>query len=423
MARNSVKIGILQFPGSNTERETMMACERVGLEPKEFLWNQESSILSDFDGYIIIGGFSYEDRSRAGIIAALDPIMSNVRAEALKGKPVLGICNGAQILVESGMVPGVKNDEVCISLSDNKRMKGGALLGHGYYNVWSNLKMCANPKRSAFTLHLKKDDIINIPLAHGEGRFLVPDLLLKGLIKNQQTIYQYCDQKGTVIDEFPTNPNGSTNNIAALCNAAGNVMAIMPHPERTENGDPIFSSMKEYIQLKKPITKAHFPFKGALINGSNKNYNPKGSEQWVVDMIITDNEQSSVNKTLHRLGFDVSVKRQTHWEITIKSDKDNTLKNIKESGELYNPSKEHLSSLSLTENSISVLIRQKEDILGRLKKETLERRFDIQKIIKLKRGVIWNISANSGNINSVIKEILNTNILYNPLSHECYRVN
>ena len=423
MAGNSIKIGIVQFPGSNTERETMMACERVGLEAKEFLWNQDSSILSDFDGYIIIGGFSYEDRSRAGIIAALDPVMSNVRVEASKGKPVLGICNGAQILAESGMVPGVENDAVCISLSDNKRMKGGALLGYGYYNIWSNLKMCGKPTRSAFTRHLEKGDIINIPLAHGEGRFLVPDMLLKDLINNQQIIYQYCDEKGKVVDEFPTNPNGSTSNIAALCNAAGNVMAMMPHPERTKNGDPVFSSMKEYIQLKRPITRTHFLFKETLINGLNKNYDPGRSEQWIVDMIITDNEQSTVNKTLQRLGFDVSVKRQTHWEITIESDKENTLKGIKESGELYNPSKEHLSSLSIAGDSISVLIRQKEDILGRLKKETLEKRFDIQKIINLKRGVLWNISANSGNINSVIKKILDTNILCNPLSHECYRVN
>ena len=100
-------IAIVQFPGSNTERETSMACKRVRLNPIDFLWNEKKASLSDFDGYIIIGGFSYEDRSRAGILAALDPIIEMIKLESEKGKPVLGICNGAQILVESGLVPGI----------------------------------------------------------------------------------------------------------------------------------------------------------------------------------------------------------------------------------------------------------------------------------------------------------------------------
>jgi phosphoribosylformylglycinamidine synthase len=90
-------IAVIQFPGSNTERETFMACHRAGLNPAEFLWNQPLSQLSEFNGYIIVGGFSYEDRSRAGVIAALDPIMQQIKVEAEAGKPVLGICNGAQV--------------------------------------------------------------------------------------------------------------------------------------------------------------------------------------------------------------------------------------------------------------------------------------------------------------------------------------
>ena len=128
-------LAIIQFPGSNTERETFMACERTGIKAKEFLWNTPPRQLSKFSGYIIIGGFSYEDRSRAGIIAALDPIMNQVKTEASKGKPVLGICNGAQILVESGLVPGSNDNTTCVSLTDNKRIKGGRVVGIGYYNT------------------------------------------------------------------------------------------------------------------------------------------------------------------------------------------------------------------------------------------------------------------------------------------------
>src|SRR3990167_7643022 len=101
-----MRIGIIQFPGSNCERETMLAVKRAGMEPVEFLWNESHEKLRSLAGYIIVGGFSYEDRSRAGIIAALDTIISVLREQSEYGKPILGICNGAQILVETGLVPG-----------------------------------------------------------------------------------------------------------------------------------------------------------------------------------------------------------------------------------------------------------------------------------------------------------------------------
>ena len=249
-----VKIAIIQFPGSNTERETLMACRRVGLSPVEFLWNESAEKLTDFDGYVIVGGFAYEDRSRAGVIAALDPIMDQIKVEADKGKPVLGICNGAQILVESGLVPGLENHRVGIALTDNKRVKGDRVVGVGYYNTWANLQMSAPPDRCAFTQHLKTGDWINVPLAHGEGRFIIPDELLQKMIANDQTVFRYCNDDGKIVYEFPTNPNGSMHNLAAVCNARGNVMAMMPHPERTENGDAIFSSMKEFIENGAPVS-------------------------------------------------------------------------------------------------------------------------------------------------------------------------
>ena len=213
-----INIAIIQFPGSNTERETIMACRRVGMNPIEFLWNEPAESLSDLDGFVIVGGFSYEDRSRAGIIAALDPIMKQIQVESKKGKPVLGICNGAQILVESGLVPGLKNNQRGVALTDNKRIKGDHVLGVGYYNTWANLRQSAPSSRSAFTRHLKQNDLINIPLAHAEGRFMIPELLLKKMIENEQVLFQYCKDSGEVVDEFPFNPNGSIYNIAAICN-------------------------------------------------------------------------------------------------------------------------------------------------------------------------------------------------------------
>jgi len=399
-----------------------MACRRVGLNPVEFLWNESAEKLSDFNGYVIVGGFAYEDRSRAGVIAALDPIMKLIKIEAEKGKPVLGICNGAQILVESGLVPGLDGHRVGVALTDNKRVKGGHIIGVGYYNAWVNLKLSAPSYRCAFTRQLSTDDIINIPLAHGEGRFIIPDKLLEKMIANDQTVYRYCDDDGNVVDEFPTNPNGSMHNLAAVCNPAGNVMAMMPHPERTENGDAIFLSMKDFIDNGNPLTNHTLSFERPHYKVVNYNPNDDAAE-WVIDMIITDNEASSVHNTLVRLDHDVSITRQTHWEISVDGDRESILKEIDATGELYNSNKEFISKTTSMQNTISFLVRQKEDMVGRAKFESLTQRFEIGGITKIKRGVIWNITVNSGNLENVLGNLLDTHIFFNPLSHECYRIN
>ncbi len=418
----SASIAIIQFPGSNTERETLMACNRVGLNPVEFLWNEPAEKLSVFDGYVIVGGFAYEDRSRAGVIAALDPIMKQIKIEADKGKPVLGICNGAQILVESGLVPGLENHRVGIALTDNKRVKNNHCIGVGYYNTWANLQLTAPSDRCAFTRHLITGDWINVPLAHGEGRFIVPDELLEKMISNNQTVFRYCDDNGNILDEFPTNPNGSMHNLAAVCNVHGNVMAIMPHPERTEKGDAVFSSMKDFIENENPVSSYTLTFDRPHYEVANYETNGDSTE-WVVDMIITDNEAASVQNALDHLGFDIILSRQTHWEISTDGDRKTILQKIDATGELYNSNKEFISKIKTAVNTASFIVQQKEDMLGRAKYETLTNRFEIDGITNIKRGVIWNVSINSGNFEGVLNDVLNTHILFNPLSHECYKIN
>lgn len=412
-------MAIIQFPGSNTERETTMACERANLSAFDFLWNEDPDKLEKYDGYIIVGGFSYQDRSRAGIIASLDPIIKKIKSQSELNKPVLGICNGAQILVESGIVPGLENYKTSVALTDNKRIKNNRIVGVGYYNAWANLKIDSSKNICAFSQNLNKNDIINIPLAHGEGRFLIPSKLLNEMIKNNQIVFRYCEDSGKIIDEFPINPNGSIYNIAAICNPNGNVMAIMPHPERSKNGDSIFTSMKEYIETPKVLSKTKLKYK-TLKNNVKKYVTPKKSNQWIISMIIADNEAITVNNTLNKLGFDVNITRQVHWEINVDND-ESVIDKIEKSGELYNSNKEYIKNLDKAAGSF--LVRQKDDIEGRSKYESLTKRFQLTKINKIKKGVIWNININSGNLESVLTNILETKILFNPLSHECYRIN
>ena len=417
----TINIGVVQFPGSNTERETSLAVKRVKMNPVEILWNSNPDLIKKCHGYIITGGFSYEDRSRAGVIASLETIIDILKNESKKGKPIFGICNGAQILVESGLVPGTSNNQTTIALADNKRMKSGEIVGTGYYNAWANLKLSVPKKKTAFTRHFSENEMINIPFAHAEGRFIIPNDLLDEMKTNNQTTFRYCDNNGKVSSEFPTNPNGSDYNLAAISNASGNVLAMMPHPERTKIGDKLFSSMKEFIErsipLKKEILSYKPEHKEIVTYEKNKN-----SNIWIVDLVITDNEAVSVQNALKQRGLDVKVGKQIHWEINCSEDHENVLKQIENSGELFNSNKEFLSKLPKNLDTHSVLVRQKDDMYCQKKFNSLTQRFKIKNLLELKRGVVWNITIKNANFNNIFNNILNTNILHNPLSHECFRI-
>lgn len=258
------KIAVIYFPGNNCENESVRACIACGMDADLLRWNT-SEDLNRYNGFIIPGGFSYEDRVRAGAIASKDSVMERIKDEAKKGKAVLGICNGAQILVESGMIPGLK-DKVEMALAPNRNP-----FVSGYYCTWVYVKNTGK-RKTAFNSELKKDEVMHMPIAHGEGRFTTNDRsLLNELIKNDQILFRYCDMHGNITDKFPVNPNGAIYNIAGLCNREGNVMAIMPHPERgafnknlpgfegrsfeeNEKLSPaakILISMKKYVEARK----------------------------------------------------------------------------------------------------------------------------------------------------------------------------
>lgn len=412
-----MRIAIVQFPGSNCERETILAVKRAGMEPVECLWNGSTQQLIDCVGYIIVGGFSYEDRSRSGAIAALDPIMQVIKEQSRLGKPVLGICNGAQILVETGLVPGIENDKVSMSLTDNKRIQNGKVLGTGFYNAWVNMRLSDHYQLNAFTRTLTPKNILHVPVAHGEGRFVIPPALLAEIQENGLNVFQYCNEQGDIIDEFPVNPNGSVNNIAAISNKAGNVMAMMPHPERTVNGDAIFHSMRDYIaEGFKPITTHlyYYPRPADISHYHHQNH------ELIVDLIITDNQALSVENALQHAGIPAEIKRQVHWEIDCNSLE--TLEKIKASGVLYNDRKESVTLFSKQTKNFSThthtyLVRPKDDMLGKQKQQMLEDHFAIKGIRSIRHGVLWQVIGDDATLTD---SVLNSHILFNPYAHDCY---
>ena len=196
---------------------------------------------------------------------------------------------------------------------------------------------------------------------------------------------------------------------------------MMPHPERTNLGDKLFSSMREFIKQKISIKNDSLSYSPPKVN--IKNYAPEENVfEWVVDMVITDNEAETVQNALKRIGIDATIHRQQHWEITTSDNSSATLKKIEDTGELFNSNKEYISSININENTASLLVRQKEDMFSQSKFESITERFNVNELIKLKRGIVWNIKVKNTNFQPVLDKIIDTNILFNPLSHECFRI-
>jgi phosphoribosylformylglycinamidine synthase subunit PurQ / glutaminase len=218
-------VAILELPGTNCERESARAVEMAGGVAAIVRWNEPAEKLADFGGYILPGGFSYQDRIRAGAVAARLPLLDLVARRAAEGAPVLGICNGAQVLVEAGLVPGTPEGRSDVVLAPN-RMPGR----DGYYTRWVLLGPGRAARRCIFTRELGETPF-TVPMAHGEGRFWTRDAAVAERLEADVAL-TYRDPAGFTTRGFPWNPNGSLHAAAGITNAAGNVLALMPHPER-----------------------------------------------------------------------------------------------------------------------------------------------------------------------------------------------
>lgn len=223
----SARVAVIQFPGVNCEAESARALTRAGLTPEVFRWTRPASELRGFQAYLLPGGFSYQDRVRAGALAAKDPLVEVLAEEAARGKPVLGICNGAQVLVEAGLVPGGGGVE--IALARNRMPDRG-----GYFARWVYTR--TEPSPCVFTRALAPGSLLPLPIAHGEGRFTARDpARMVALLGAGQVPLRYARSDGGAAETFPENPNGAEVAAAAVCDARGTVMALMPHPERAQD--------------------------------------------------------------------------------------------------------------------------------------------------------------------------------------------
>lgn len=211
-----MKFGVVTFPGSNCDQDIIYVLESTMGQKVERLWHKDHD-LKGVDFVVLPGGFSYGDYLRSGAIARFSPIMNEVVAHAKKGGYVMGICNGFQILAESHLAPG--------ALLHNSSQKF----------ICENVYLKTKSTNSLVSRGLRESQVLRIPIAHAEGRYYASDESLKSLEDNDQIIFQYCDSLGYVDDA--SNPNGSSLNIAGVCNKERNVIGMMPHPERAADSN------------------------------------------------------------------------------------------------------------------------------------------------------------------------------------------
>lgn len=206
-----MKFGIVVFPGSNCDHDCYHVVKNVLGQEAEYIWHKETEIKG-FDCLILPGGFSYGDYLRTGAIAKFSPVMKGLKEFADGGGLVIGICNGFQILVEAGLLPGV--------LMRNRDLKF----------ICENRYLKVENSDTRFTSLYSKGEVINLPIAHADGNFFADDETLKRLQDKGQILFRYCKADGNTTDD--SNPNGSLLNIAGVCNEKRNILGMMPHPER-----------------------------------------------------------------------------------------------------------------------------------------------------------------------------------------------
>jgi phosphoribosylformylglycinamidine synthase subunit PurQ / glutaminase len=227
------KFGVVVFPGSNCDYDAYYVLKKIFGYEVSFLWHKETD-LKNSDIIILPGGFSYGDYLRTGAIARFSPIMNSVMDFAEKGGFVMGICNGFQILLEAQLLPGVM------------------LRNNSLQFVCKDVYLSVENHASIFTKGIEPDKVLKIPVAHGDGNYFADEATLKSLIDNNQVIFRYVSPNGKLQDDY--NPNGSALNIAGIINKSGNILGMMPHPERASNpilgktdGAMIFNSISNYL--------------------------------------------------------------------------------------------------------------------------------------------------------------------------------
>lgn len=413
-----IRFAVIVFPGTTGENEATRAFRQNGMEAETVLWNDtgmlKGSRSDDFEGYCLAGGMSFGDRGRGGVIAAQQPIMEVIRKEAAKGKVVLGIGNGAEILVESGLIPGYDNGAIVSAVVDG--------FDAGSSGSWCSLRSVAPKNRSAFSRFAGGLRLVN---SHPPKRFVFGDAgVLEAVRKNSQIVFRFGEQGGKIASD-----SLDAESIAALCNPAGNILAILPHPEQDPQGggSPIFKSVREWIEAR---SMAGYPGLGSYKGVEAIKPFESADIEFIVRPKSIDSEKQTVEAALGEKGFKANLKRYTYWSLKLKPSVNGieVAEKVLGSGELANLNKDWVyvrtggksyqytegDGLQAMELSIVgwLVVCEKGNPIGKAKGDEVRERCGIS-LESILNGILWEVENAD---EQAIYDIIRTKILYNPNS-------
>ncbi len=393
-----IQIALLKGQDFRSENEIIGALSRAGMFAQILSWNESAKQLSDFQGFIITGDDISQGYPRPGVLAAFSPMMQALFEQSKLGKPILGIGNGAHILVEAGLVPGLERNQLGLALTDNES---------DFHPAQINIRLSKGYQWNAFTRHLSPQTIFQITSSVNPARFMIPPVLLAEIERNGLDVFQYCNDRGVI---------ASDHSIAAIANKTGNVMAMLPHPEHTKQGEAIFTSMREYIVKRCISPSVTLDYQPRFL--PLKKYHASAyTFEYVTSMAEMDPCAITVENVLFENDMPVKIKRAIHWEI--QCDSESIFEEVKSTGVLSGDNQKaiiHLEAMKEPQQTV-FLVRPKEDILGLQKLETLKNNFGLEGIQKISYSTLWYISASEKHI---VDRIIRSTLLFNPYSHDCF---
>lgn len=421
------KVAIIYFPGSTGISSVQRALTAVGLAHERVLWNTTDS-LNSYDAFILPAGCSYGNRIRPGVVAAHTAMMRQLKQAAGHGKPILGIGNGCQILIEAGVLPGVEPAVLAGATTMNVRKQAQDIIGVEFYHSKVYVKHVVADRRTVFTNGLPIGTVLPARVADTAGCFTFPEELALELERNQQIVLKYCTAEGAVLNDFPTNPNGAMWGIAGLCNPAGNVVGYIPELERDDQGTVMFAGLQR--SLTRPFVPSGKPLQWQPGTATVKRYHPSvESLNIYVESAQTICAARMAEALLRQRDFHVNVQCKRYWEIWHDVDKQQLeviTKALVASSVLLNDAiDQYTVQLAPAGEAVRILVRDMNDYKGKYAIQQLRQKNSTLEINNIIQGTLWEVSFSevvTEDRMNLIGQILQTYVFYNPYAQECYIV-
>lgn len=387
-----IKIALIQFPdglipAGKMISEISAAISKANMQPVILSRCDDPALLESFDGFILAGHFPIS-RSRAGLLAELDPLLRALRGQTESGKPVLGIGYGAHILVESGLVPGLFDYATALAVITNQPSSDG-------HDTEVYIKLADNEPLTAFTKSLSSRQLLKMSAETRMG-FVMSTVLLHELKSQGLLVFQYCDHRGSLLNPLPMHSNGLVNNIAAISNRAGNVLALLPHLGQDQSGQVIFQSMQKYIE-KGPVQSV-----GPLRYFSRPPLRPiyqrpSMIHEYIIGSKVSDEMIEPVKQWLKRQGIHIELERYRHLEMI---EDNNEFEPLERVNAIFNPQQEYiLNGFIKGRDPVKCLLVQPKSFFSENAK-------------KIREGEIWVIKG----LHDQIDAAIGSGIFYNPYS-------